>query len=112
MSFWDEVLSNVPEDTETPFQVLVVSHGGAIRHLIEDLVVRRHTQFAVNLQTTDPETLKEGIKRRIGNCCITEVQLEELGEGWTGRLVRYADEDHFLESSRAPSRSANEDVME
>lgn len=112
MSFWDELLANIPAKSDEPTQILCVSHGGAIRHLIEDLVVRRKDQYVVDLRTTDPETLREGVMRRIGNCCVTELELEEKAEGWGGRLVRYADEDHFMESSRAPSRSANEDVID
>lgn len=115
MSFWDEVLSKVPSQIDpasAPTQILLVSHGGAIRHLIEDLVVRRKEDYTVQLQTTDEATLREGIMRRIGNCCVTEVQLDEVDGRWVGKLVKYADEEHFVESSRAPSRSGNEDVMD
>lgn len=115
LSFWDEKLAALPplaSPSDSPTQLLLVSHGGAIRHLIEDLVVRRKEDYAIELQTTDEETLREGILRRIGNCCVTEVHVEELDGRWRGRLTKYADEEHFVESSRAPSRTGNEDVMD
>jgi broad specificity phosphatase PhoE len=115
MSFWDERLSSfpsLPSPSDPPTQLLLVSHGGAIRHLIEDLVVGRKENYSVDLQITDEETLREGIVRRIGNCCVTEVHVEELDGSWRGRLTKYADEEHFVESSRAPSRTGNEDVVD
>ncbi|ORY72239.1 histidine phosphatase superfamily [Leucosporidium creatinivorum] len=115
MSFWDEKLASLPSlssPSDPPTQILLVSHGGAIRHLIEDLVVARKQDYAIDLQTTDEETLREGIMRRIGNCCVTEVHVEEVEGKWVGRLTKYADEEHFVESSRAPSRTGNEDVID
>lgn len=115
MSFWDERLSSLlslSSPSDPPSQLLLVSHGGAIRHLIEDLVVRRKEDYTINLQTTDEETLREGIMRRIGNCCVTELHVEEVEGRWRGHLTKYADEEHFVESSRAPSRTGNEDVID
>lgn len=47
-------------------------------------------------------------------CCTTSTDaLDVAGEGrWHGRLLLYADDAHFVDSSRAPSPRANADVVE
>lgn len=111
MSFWEERLNSIPPN-ETSRRVLFVSHGGAIRHLVEDLVVRRREQYTVDLPGTH-EQVQEALSRRLGNCCITEFVCEEIEPGqWRGRMTKYADEEHFIESSRAPSPSENVDIID
>jgi len=43
----------------------------------------------------------------------TDAVDERAGEGkWHGRLLLYAEDAHFVDSSRAPSPTANADVVE
>lgn len=112
MSFWDERLKALAssEQSDQPRKILLVSHGGAIRHLIEDLAVRRGSSYVMDLPSG--ESLDQVIGKRIGNCCITEIHVEQSDDGWLGRFVKYADESHFIESSRAPSPANNVDVID
>ncbi|KAK4053790.1 hypothetical protein OIV83_001446 [Microbotryomycetes sp. JL201] len=113
MSFWDERLSNLPQSTsERPYRILLASHGGAIRHLVEDLLLRRKEAYAVAIPGTE-ETVTKALSGRIGNCCITEFIVEEVQpRRWFGHMTKYADESHFEKSSRAPSPSQNVDVVD
>lgn len=114
MSFWDELMvslsTNPPESP--PRKIGLVSHGAAIRHLCEDLAVRRGDRFTFELPTG--ATFKEASQRRLGNCCITEilVMARQPGHLSNGQFIKYADETHFIESSRAPTPSRNEDDID
>ncbi|KAK4058857.1 hypothetical protein OIO90_000303 [Microbotryomycetes sp. JL221] len=113
MSFWDERLATLPESANSrPQRILLVSHGGAIRHLVEDLISRRRERYTVAIRGT-PEQVQQVLHGRIGNCCVTEFAVEEAQAGvWFGQLTKYADEQHFDLSSRAPSPSQNVDVVD
>ncbi|KAM0792287.1 hypothetical protein ACM66B_004977 [Microbotryomycetes sp. NB124-2] len=114
MSFWDERLANLPQTAspQRPHRILLASHGGAIRHLVEDLLLRRKESYAVAIPGTEQQ-VTQALNGRIGNCCITEFVVDEVApRQWFGKMVKYADESHFAESSRAPSPSQNVDVVD
>ncbi|GAA5938432.1 hypothetical protein JCM3775_000890 [Rhodotorula graminis] len=105
-------------------QILYVSHGAAIRDFISSLAAQDvlpvekggGRSFELCLPEAEAHALKTGA-RRIGNCSRTVVEMDWLedgkGEGrWHGRLLLYADDAHFVDSSRAPSPTANADVVE
>ncbi|GAA5950521.1 hypothetical protein JCM21900_001215 [Sporobolomyces salmonicolor] len=127
-AFWDSLFpsssssSSVPATTSTdsqgePTQILYVSHGAAIREFVSALIQDRTDTYEVALPKEEEEALRNGSKR-IDNCSRTVVEMEEVdgadarGRKWRGRLVLYADDSHFAESSRAPSPTANADVVD
>jgi hypothetical protein len=72
--------------TDEPLQILVVSHGGSIRQHIQDLIVERRADYIIEL--CGEEKKREGIEKRVGNCCVTEVRMEQiLDEGSGGELL-------------------------
>lgn len=108
--FWDMLLppSNSHSDDDTslpPKRILLVSHGGAIRALIQGLLTMRSSHY-----TLDPS---QDLSGRLGNCSITEIEVEFDG-GWKGVVRKYGDESCFTEvgSSRVPSPSVNVDIVE
>ncbi|BGP46097.1 hypothetical protein JCM10450v2_001937 [Rhodotorula kratochvilovae] len=112
--------SNGPADAR---QVLYVSHGAAIREFISSLAAQDvlppqkggGRSFELSLPADEAHALKSGA-RRIDNCSRTVIEMEwrEGADGgrWHGRLLLYADDAHFVDSSRAPSPTANADVVE
>ncbi|GAA6054559.1 hypothetical protein JCM3770_006031 [Rhodotorula araucariae] len=110
----------------TARQVLYVSHGAAIREFISSLGAQDvlpaskggGRSFELCLPADEAHALKSGA-RRIDNCSRTVIEMEwregaedpESGR-WHGRLLLYADDAHFVDSSRAPSPTANADVVE
>ncbi|CEQ39943.1 SPOSA6832_01514, partial [Sporobolomyces salmonicolor] len=127
-AFWDSLFpsssssSSVPATTSSdlqgePTQILYVSHGAAIREFVSALIQDRPDTYEVALPKEEEEALRNGSKR-IDNCSRTVVEMEEVdgldarGRKWRGRLVLYADDSHFAESSRAPSPTANADVVD
>ncbi|GAA5888112.1 hypothetical protein JCM6882_000284 [Rhodosporidiobolus microsporus] len=141
-SFWDElfpspspsssstssITSSSAAAEEKPKQILYVSHGAAIREFIRSVVEeaatssgsragQRDGEWEVALPEEEAEMLRSGSKR-IDNCSRTVVEVEEVEGSGTGapyyhfRLTLYADDSHFDESSRAPSPTANADVVE
>lgn len=75
-SFWDTLLPPTgpePQTTSTPNdrQILLVSHGGAIRGLVAALLESRSKDYTLDLQG-DAESIAEGTSKRIGNCSITQ----------------------------------------
>lgn len=93
-------------------QVLLVSHGGAIRMLVASLL--KLPNYTVDLP---PEHQEQGTDRRVANCSITQFVLSpvraESGEWqWHGRLVKYADDSHFTGSEQAPVEIENVDIMD
>lgn len=140
--FWDDLFpAEVPEPSaETPprttdRQILLVSHGGAIRALVQGLLSERAGDYSSDLPGESA-----GTGGRIGNCSVTQFVMERNGGErrtsragdlrrtvrpetnavifipggrWKGELVRYGDESHFLDSSRVPSPSGvNADVVD
>ncbi|TNY18854.1 histidine phosphatase superfamily [Rhodotorula diobovata] len=109
-------------------QVLYVSHGAAIREFMSSLAAQAHDVllpatvekrdtprrvFEMCLPEAEAHALRTGA-RRIDNCSRTVIEMdwrEEEGR-WHGRLLLYADDAHFVDSSRAPSPTANADVVE
>ncbi|KWU44930.1 phosphoglycerate mutase-like protein [Rhodotorula sp. JG-1b] len=130
-SFWDERFSpSGPSqaDSDSPpngsrsgaeQQMLYVSHGAAIREFITSLVEmadRKERDFELVLPADEAEMIRTGSKR-IDNCSRTVIEMEWLDQDtaparWQGRLRLYADDSHFIDSSRAPSPTANADVVE
>ncbi|GJN88513.1 hypothetical protein Rhopal_001479-T1 [Rhodotorula paludigena] len=107
-------------------QFLYVSHGAAIREFILSLASQDvlHVEkgggrsFDLLLPEQEAAAIRAGSKR-IDNCSRTVIEMEwledesEKGSGrWHGRLMLYADDSHFVDSSRAPSPTANADVVE
>ncbi|GAA6016555.1 hypothetical protein JCM10207_002839 [Rhodosporidiobolus poonsookiae] len=124
-SFWSDLFpsspSSAPSTTPTPLrQILYVSHGAAIREfvrsIVEDRVDKGAEMWELALPKDEEEVLRSGSKR-IDNCSRTVIELEEEEDGkggtrWRARLLLYGDDSHFAESSRAPSPTANADVVE
>ncbi|BGP06095.1 hypothetical protein JCM10049v2_001914 [Rhodotorula toruloides] len=100
-------------------QILYVSHGAAIREFVSSLVEyadRGERDIELVLPKQEAEMIRKGSKR-IDNCSRTVIEMEwvedEEGSGhWHSRLVLYADDTHFIDSSRAPSPTENADVVE
>ncbi|GAA5851365.1 hypothetical protein JCM9279_001118 [Rhodotorula babjevae] len=105
-------------------QILYVSHGAAIREFISSLAAQDvlpadkggGRSFELSLPEAEAHALKTGA-RRIDNCSRTVIEMDwredDEGRGkWHGRLLLYADDAHFVDSSRAPSPTANADVVE
>ncbi|BGP30128.1 hypothetical protein JCM10296v2_001880 [Rhodotorula toruloides] len=100
-------------------QILYVSHGAAIREFISSLVEyadRGERDIELVLPEKEAEMIRMGSKR-IDNCSRTVIEMEWVedqgGSGhWHGRLRLYADDTHFIDSSRAPSPTENADVVE
>lgn len=127
LSFWSSLFSSTSssplllplfkmDDTR---YVLITSHGGSIRQLIAGLfkngVNRQEGDYEIDL----PEERKEeGTSRRVTNCSITTIEMEQfLLDGssrrkWKGRLLSYAEDAHFIDSSRAVSPSINVDIID
>lgn len=129
-SFWDERFSpsgpsagsdSPPNGSRSGVeqQMLYVSHGAAIREFITSLVEmadRKERDFELALPAEEAEMIRTGSKR-IDNCSRTVIEMEWLDQDtaparWRGRLRLYADDSHFIDSSRAPSPTANADVVE
>ncbi|POY70248.1 hypothetical protein BMF94_6833 [Rhodotorula taiwanensis] len=99
--------------------MLYVSHGAAIREFILSLVEvadRKDRDYHLELPAHEANMIRSGSKR-IDNCSRTIIEMawiaDESGGGhWQGRLQLYADGAHFVDSSRAPSPTANADVVE
>ncbi|GAA5896705.1 hypothetical protein JCM5296_002982 [Sporobolomyces johnsonii] len=126
-AFWDSLFPSSSSSSSVPAitsdsqgqltQILYVSHGAAIREFVSALIHDRPDAYEVALPKEEEEALRSGSKR-IDNCSRTVVEMEEIdgpdgsGRTWRGRLVLYADDSHFAESSRAPSPRANADVVD
>ncbi|GAA5884233.1 hypothetical protein JCM16303_002418 [Sporobolomyces ruberrimus] len=129
-SFWDELFLDLSspfpsspsfsseEEEQPPLEILYVSHGAAIREFIQALIHDRPTSYDVSqLPRGEEEMLKKG-EKRIGNCARTVIEMNPtnvLGENekveWKGKLLLYADDTHFIDSSRAPSPRLNADIL-
>jgi len=121
LSFWDSLFPSPPPPAPAaastlPRQVLVVSHGGAIKTFVNGLLAERAADYAIV-----PEGFVGSVGESVANCSFTRVEMEWVeGEGvgqgagrWKGSLRSYSDERHFAESSRAPSPGgANADVVD
>ncbi|GAA5996294.1 histidine phosphatase family protein [Rhodotorula paludigena] len=107
-------------------QFLYVSHGAAIREFILSLASQDvlpvekggGRSFDLLLPEQEAAAIRAGSKR-IDNCSRTVIEMEWLEDEnekrrgrWHGRLMLYADDSHFVDSSRAPSPTANADVVE
>ncbi|BGP22861.1 hypothetical protein JCM10295v2_001752 [Rhodotorula toruloides] len=100
-------------------QILYVSHGAAIREFITSIVEyadRGERDIELALPKDEAQMIRTGSKR-IDNCSRTVIEMEWVegddGSGhWHGRLRLYADDTHFVDSSRAPSPTENADVVE
>lgn len=105
LSFWDSLFPAVAPGTNAehsafsllhgsrdsstvPLQVLLTSHGGSVRQLIQGLVGDRKDHYKVNLVERDPAKLAEGTTRRITNCSITQFELER--DAVTGTKLLYS----------------------
>ncbi|GAA5877378.1 hypothetical protein JCM3774_003579 [Rhodotorula dairenensis] len=128
-NFWDERFPPAgPSDAAPPAtngsvredeQMLYVSHGAAIREFVTSLVEmadRQEREFELALPAEEAAMIRTGSKR-IDNCSRTVIEMEWLDRDtapgrWRGRLRLYADDTHFVDSSRAPSPTANADVVE
>ncbi|GAA5978445.1 hypothetical protein JCM10908_004357 [Rhodotorula pacifica] len=129
-SFWDERFppagpsvstseSSANGSTRADTQMLYVSHGAAIREFITSLVEmadKKERDYELALPAEEAEMIRSGSKR-IDNCSRTVIEMEWLDSDtargrWRGRLRLYADDSHFIDSSRAPSPTANADVVE
>ncbi|GAA5987170.1 hypothetical protein JCM11641_002154 [Rhodosporidiobolus odoratus] len=124
-SFWHDLLSirsmsHLSSPASEPRQILCVSHGASIREFIRSIVEEKIDKgdqgWSMALPDEEEKALRSGSKR-IDNCSRTviEVEQEEIGDGSPNchaRLLLYADDSHFADSSRAPSPTANADVVE
>ncbi|GAA5820493.1 hypothetical protein JCM10212_003819 [Sporobolomyces blumeae] len=118
-SFWDDVFppsSTSPTTTSTSSpNYLYVSHGAAIREFLQALITDPSTRHRYDLASMPPgeeEMLRTGAKR-IGNCARTVIEMtqDEKTSEWHGKILCYADDSHFIDSSRAPSPRANADIL-
>ena len=74
LSFWDSHFPSPPNPSmSSPRQVLVVSHGGSIRQLVSALLMSRSFELDLPL-----EHQLEGTSRRVANCAITEMIMDEV----------------------------------
>ncbi|GAA6027011.1 hypothetical protein JCM8097_006038 [Rhodosporidiobolus ruineniae] len=123
--------SSLPSpSTSTPRrEVLYVSHGAAIRDFIRSIVEERIDrggrggnrgqegwEWELALPKEEEDALRSGSKR-IDNCSRTVIEVEEVEQEqgrafYRARLLLYADDSHFDDASRAPSPTANADVVE
>ncbi|GAA5931916.1 histidine phosphatase family protein [Sporobolomyces koalae] len=119
-SFWDHLF---PTDTtrgetttttsrDEPVQLLYVSHGAAIREFIQALVTERAQDYDLTALPEGEEAMLRRGEKRIGNCARTVIEMTQNEQGvWKGSLVLYADDAHFVDSSRAPSPRLNADIL-
>ncbi|KAM0756282.1 phosphoglycerate mutase-like protein [Meredithblackwellia eburnea MCA 4105] len=113
-SFWDDLFpptstSPTSNSNSTPRQILLVSHGGAIRGLVAALLSERASDYTFD-SANGPEAIS--VTKRVTNCSVTQFAVEPVNGKWKGRLIRYADDSHFDESSRAPTPSENVDIVQ
>lgn len=90
-SFWDDILARAaalpPGTDSTPaLEILVVSHGGSIRCLVQDLLLERREDYTIDWDRLDPKG--EGVEKRIGNCCVSEFQMRLVEEPVGGTRSR------------------------
>ncbi|BGP53806.1 hypothetical protein JCM8202_005579 [Rhodotorula sphaerocarpa] len=122
--FWDTRFPptgpSVPTGpTDDALRMLYVSHGAAVREFILSLVEmadRKLRPYELALPDEEAAMIRSGSKR-IDNCSRTDILMEWVEDGtdkghWKGKLCLYADDSHFIDSSRAPSPTANADVVE
>ncbi|BGP13941.1 hypothetical protein JCM10213v2_001879 [Rhodosporidiobolus nylandii] len=123
-SFWSSLFpSHSPARTtasDRPRQILYVSHGAAIREFIRAVLEEKVDDgvegWSMRLPGEEEAALRSGSKR-IDNCSRTMIEVEEVEDGkgstvYRSTLLLYADDSHFAESSRAPTPTANADVVE
>ncbi|GAA5904909.1 histidine phosphatase family protein [Sporobolomyces salmoneus] len=130
-SFWDDLFPSISpssstpqstttptrEDEEEPLQVLVASHGASIREFIQALISERSEEYEVNDLPEGEEAMLRRGEKRIGNCARTCVEMTPTFNNgskevkWRGSLKLYADDTHFVDSSRAPSPRLNADIL-
>ncbi|GAA6016885.1 hypothetical protein JCM11491_006901 [Sporobolomyces phaffii] len=125
-SFWDDLFpsrinpATLADGNELPpLEVLYVSHGAAIREFIQALVSERSSDYTLDdLPAGEESQLRRG-EKRIGNCARTVIEMtptvvpgsDEPRVEWRARLLLYADDTHFVDSSRAPSPRTNADIL-
>ncbi|GAA5954491.1 hypothetical protein JCM3765_004474 [Sporobolomyces pararoseus] len=135
-SFWDDLFSPSSSEpiasssltSEEPVQILYVSHGAAIREFIQAIIIDRPTDYNLkDLPEGEESMLKRG-EKRIGNCARTVIEMIptridgkssltidndscSAQVSWRGNLKLYADDSHFIDSSRAPSPRLNADIL-
>ncbi|GAA5987834.1 hypothetical protein JCM5350_003164 [Sporobolomyces pararoseus] len=124
-SFWDDLFSpssslstaTSSSGTGEPVQILYVSHGAAIREFIQALILERPTDYELKDLPEGEESMLRRGEKRIGNCARTVIEMvptringsEQVK--WRGNLKLYADDTHFIDSSRAPSPRLNADIL-
>ena len=83
VSFWNELIDEVRKN---PSVVVLVSHGGAISSLINQVIV----------PSGDVEYGPGVTPCRFWNCSLTEIYIAESGPGV---IVRWADVSHLAEAT-------------
>lgn len=103
-----------------PLRILYVSHGAAIREFIQALIHERSDSYDLDSLPEEERNMLLKGEKRIGNCARTVIELNPTttidSDGkettrWRGTLRLYADDSHFVDSSRAPSPRLNADVL-
>ena len=83
VSFWNELIDEV---RKSPSVVVLVSHGGAISSLVNQIIV----------PSGDVEYGPGVTPCRFWNCSLTEIHVVESGPGV---IVRWADVSHLAEAT-------------